>query len=246
MKEKFRLILSFTLALLVHMGFIFYVTQSAATVKSNNSFEAVRFNILALAKSKEVEQEKSSGQPSKDVNLASRKTIVQTPVRTVIKKVFVEKEIHINKELLQPKKQPVTKNDDKQTKIASSVVEVPIETKRSQSQEKLVKNNSVTRQVDDTIVQKARFKSLPPPPIYPRRARLRGQEGTALIHAKLNITGEVIKTRLVRSSGFSLLDKAAIKAVYHWDFMPGATEIGRVQVWVEIPVQFILQPLKLS
>jgi protein TonB len=245
MKEQPRLIVSFTLTVLLHAGFIFYVAQSAATAPSNSASTVMQFNMGTLAKPNEVEQEKPSAQPSKDVNLASKTPIVQTPtpVKTAIKKVLVEKERPINKELVQTKEQPIASNNDTQTKIDPLVV---VPTASRQSQENTMKNISVARQVDDTIVQQARFKSLPPAPSYPRRARLRGQQGTALIHAQLNITGEVIKTRLAKSSGFSLLDKAAIKAVYHWDFMPGATELGRVQVWVEIPVQFILQSVKLG
>ncbi len=249
MKEQSRLIVSFTLTVLLHAGFIFYVAQSAATTPSNSSTKAMQFNLLTLAKplaTQKTAQKTASVQPSKDVSLASETPIVQTPapVKTAIKEVPVEKEPPMSKEQMQPKDQTIASNNDNERKVELSPVDAAIAS--SQSQENPVKNVSVARQVDNTIVQQARFKSLPPAPSYPRRARLRGQQGTALIHAQLNITGEVIKTRLAKSSGFSLLDKAAIKAVYHWDFMPGATELGRVQVWVEIPVKFILQPVTLG
>ncbi len=250
MKEHSRLIISFTLTILMHAGFIFYVAQSAAIMPSNETSRAMKFNLITVSKPQEAEQKENqhsaSPQPSKDVNLASKPPIIQTKtaVNKVIKKVHVEKETLVNKELVLTKEHAIASNNDNERKVEPSPIKTA--TASSQSQEKPVKNFSVARQEDNTLVQQARFKSLPPAPSYPRRARLRGQQGTALIHAQLNITGEVIKTRLAKSSGFSLLDKAAIKAVYLWDFMPGATELGRVQVWVEIPVQFVLQPVKLG
>ncbi len=109
-----------------------------------------------------------------------------------------------------------------------------------------IQTASIVREKNAILIQPPQYKSLPPPPAYPRRARLRGQQGTAFIHARLDITGEVIQTRLAKSSGFSLLDNAALKAVYGWDFMPGANSNDSEQVWVEIPVRFILNSDKVS
>lgn len=105
---------------------------------------------------------------------------------------------------------------------------------------------SVVRDNNALFLQAPRFKSLPPAPNYPRQARLRRQQGTVLIHAQLNIKGDVIKTRIAKSSGFSLLDAAALKAIRGWDFMPGINDTSESQAWVEVPVQFILNPKKVS
>jgi protein TonB len=79
-----------------------------------------------------------------------------------------------------------------------------------------------------------------PPPEYPRMARRRGLEGVVTIEAKVDPNGRVAELRLFASSGHSLLDKAALKAVRGWKFSPG-TVGGRAQsMWVKVPVRFQL------
>lgn len=258
MKERSRLMLSITLTVLVHVGFVFYVGQSSATVPSNNASKSaskvMNFNLVSFTEQKVVPQKTSLSKP---VKLASKATIVKTkmPIKKVVEKIvkkertkkIAEKEIQVSKEIIKPKEQVAERKNNDEANIPPLQVETttPL-TASNYEHENTVKTTSVARQVDNIIVQQARFKSLPPAPNYPRRARLRGQQGTALVRAQLNITGEVINTRLVKSSGFTLLDNAAIKAVYHWDFMPGTTMLNNVQVWVEIPVEFSLKPVKVG
>jgi protein TonB len=44
--------------------------------------------------------------------------------------------------------------------------------------------------------------------------------------------------RLHASSGYPLLDKAALIAVQDWQFMPETVNGRPVAVWVEVPVRF--------
>lgn len=245
---------SIILTLLVHVAFIFYVGQSSATVPLNSSSTVMHFNLANSFEQKIAQIENSLNSPS-DMNKVSKPSAVKPPevIKKAVKKVFVEQELPDSNIIVQTKVELAENEVDHNEKVDSLADEAPKELTESTktitssyADQAPIKNESVVRQQDNTVVQQARFKNLPPAPNYPRRARLRGQQGTSLIHAQLNTTGEVIKTRLVKSSGHSLLDKAAIKAVYQWDFMPGATSQGNVQMWVEIPVQFILNPLKVS
>ncbi|MDU9047353.1 MAG: TonB family protein [Candidatus Electrothrix sp. Rat3] len=80
-----------------------------------------------------------------------------------------------------------------------------------------------------------------PPPEYPRMAKRRGLEGLVTIEAKIDRNGRVEKLRIFASSGHSILDKAALKAVRAWRFSPG-TVGGRAQsMWVKVPVRFELR-----
>jgi protein TonB len=224
------------------MGFIFYMGKSVATVPASSNDKAMHFNLLTISEPNKTYKEPLI--PSlNEVKLAAMNSVVKAhlPTKQVIKKELVKLKEEKTKTIVHPKEKV----------LESKLVSVPVKTSanpivKSRVQERPNKSISVTRQVDNIIVQPARFKTLPPPPNYPRRARLRGQQGVALVHAKLNAAGEVTKTRLAKSSGFNLLDKAAIKAVYQWDFTPGSTSQSNVQVWVEIPVKFILNPIKVS
>ena len=80
-----------------------------------------------------------------------------------------------------------------------------------------------------------------PPPRYPDSAQRRGLEGTALLRAGISNKGRVQTLRVIRSSGHSILDQAALRAVRTWRFRP-ATSAGRpVQATVEVPVEFRLR-----
>lgn len=77
-------------------------------------------------------------------------------------------------------------------------------------------------------------------PHYPRLARRRGQEGTVWLRAQVDSTGKALAIEIDRSSGFEILDKAALKAVRSWRFLP-ALQDGQAQAsYVKIPVKFQL------
>ena len=80
-----------------------------------------------------------------------------------------------------------------------------------------------------------------PPPDYPSRARRLGLEGEVLIRTRVLPNGEPEELVLAQSSGYTLLDQAAIKAVRKWRFRPARRSDERVASWVEIPVRFRLE-----
>jgi protein TonB len=84
------------------------------------------------------------------------------------------------------------------------------------------------------------YKRTPPPP-YPRLARKRGYEGTVILEVLVDREGNVGDLRLFRSSGYGILDKAAMKSVREWVFEPGTVEEEKVEMWVRIPVRFQLR-----
>ncbi len=80
-----------------------------------------------------------------------------------------------------------------------------------------------------------------PKPAYPRAARRRGQEGTVLLLVEVLPTGRAGKIEIERSSGFELLDTAAVEAVQGWRFLPAKRGMRAVRAWVKIPVEFNLR-----
>lgn len=80
-----------------------------------------------------------------------------------------------------------------------------------------------------------------PRPAYPELARRRGQEGTVNVRCQVDASGKVTSVSLAKSSGFKLLDDAAIKAVEKWKFRAASRDGASVAGTVVVPVQFRLQ-----
>lgn len=79
-----------------------------------------------------------------------------------------------------------------------------------------------------------------PPPAYPRLARERGEEGTVLLEVQVLVSGRCGQVNVLTSSGFSLLDQAALRAVRAWVFRPARRWGQPAAFWVEIPITFRL------
>lgn len=85
-----------------------------------------------------------------------------------------------------------------------------------------------------------RFRVPPSAPEYPKASRMRRQEGTVLLEVKLGNQGEQLQVVLLKSSGFPLLDRSALKAVKGWQFLPQEINGKGVSHVVRIPVRFEL------
>ncbi|MDI9638424.1 energy transducer TonB [Geitlerinema splendidum] len=66
--------------------------------------------------------------------------------------------------------------------------------------------------------------SYQPLPTYPWVCRKRGQEGVVAIFIRTNNEGRVIDTKVQTSSGYDLLDEAALKAIQNWILAEGCVE----------------------
>ena len=80
-----------------------------------------------------------------------------------------------------------------------------------------------------------------PKPFYPAAARRRGMEGTVLLQVEVNERGKVSFIELKKSSGYRLLDNAAISTVKQWQFIPAKDDNRVVVSRVEVPVRFKLE-----
>ncbi|MCB2091129.1 MAG: energy transducer TonB [Alphaproteobacteria bacterium] len=77
-----------------------------------------------------------------------------------------------------------------------------------------------------------------PPPSYPRLARLRRQQGTVLLNVEVEANGRPGDIQVIKSSGYQLLDQAAINIVRKWRFLPAKRGNEPVKANVEIPITF--------
>jgi len=85
------------------------------------------------------------------------------------------------------------------------------------------------------------FYRVNPAPAYPSFARLRRQEGVVVVRVMVLADGAVGALQLEKTSGYPLLDEAALKAVRNWAFAPGRRGGIPLAMEVQVPVRFALQ-----
>jgi len=91
------------------------------------------------------------------------------------------------------------------------------------------------------LVEASPLYNTNPPPKYPRIAIKRDYQGTAELMVLVNINGTVDDAWLFESSGYSILDNAALQSVKNWSFTPGKQGNQAIEMWVRVPVRFQLQ-----
>jgi TonB family protein len=78
-------------------------------------------------------------------------------------------------------------------------------------------------------------------PLYPRKARRLGYEGIVMLKVLIDENGRVDDLMVLKSSGYSVLDRAASSTVKKWLFEPGTEGGIKKKMWVKIPVRFDLK-----
>ncbi len=80
-----------------------------------------------------------------------------------------------------------------------------------------------------------------PKPAYPEIARQRGQEGAVVLLVDVTAEGTAQQVTVRRSSGYDMLDDAAVKAVRRWRFKPARLAGMAVAGQALVPIEFRLQ-----
>ena len=87
------------------------------------------------------------------------------------------------------------------------------------------------------------FDSPPEPiktvaPDYPEASKFVGATGTVHVEVTVNVIGEVVAARIVKSNAGKYLDKEALKAAKQWQFKPARNKGVPVKVKIVIPFDF--------
>jgi protein TonB len=95
-------------------------------------------------------------------------------------------------------------------------------------------------QLDAEPDYRADYLNNPRPP-YPLVARRMGYQGKVVLNVEVLAEGKAGEVKLQTSSGFDILDKAALQTVKTWKFSP-ATRFGQpITQWFLVPIKFSLE-----
>jgi TonB family protein len=97
-----------------------------------------------------------------------------------------------------------------------------------------------SRGQDNIVYARPKYKENPLPH-YPKIARRRGYEGKTLLRVKVLENGKTGKIEVEESSGFKVLDTAALKSVSDWTFVPGKINGKKTEQWISVPIRFVLK-----
>ena len=70
---------------------------------------------------------------------------------------------------------------------------------------------------------------------------LRGESGRVVLDVEVLASGEAGVVRVEESSGYDILDQAALESVKRWRFVPARRNGAPVPASVRIPIRFALQ-----
>ena len=156
--------------------------------------------------------------------------------------------------LKKPDPETIRKKENKPMPQKREVVSSPSEARESVKESEIMHHgntvaddssliNTSDREEKTTspvIIIRPRYKenTVPPYPPGALRRRLKGDVNLKVFVKEDGTPGDVI---LLESSGHSILDDAAIKAVSKWRFEPGLENSRPVAMWVEIPIKFSLE-----
>lgn len=81
----------------------------------------------------------------------------------------------------------------------------------------------------------------PPSPVYPRASRRNGEAGLVVVRVFVGADGVPRQLQLLRSSGFTRLDEAALEGVRQARFKPPTENGHAISGWARIPIPFELE-----
>jgi protein TonB len=188
------------------------------------------------------------GQPLPVSVVLSMVTIEPTPKPEHEVRSDVKSEVKPEKKPVKKVEKPQPKKPEPQKKIVQLEEKPPEDVVEDAAPDEVhplqVEASVLERQPDAPglaslpVVKQAGFRSRPSPPVYPKLSLRKRQQGEALVQALVNQAGETQEVKLVRSSGYPLLDKSALRAVEIWEFKAALVDNVPVMAWVEVPVAF--------
>ncbi len=136
---------------------------------------------------------------------------------------------------------PIQMNPLKMEATPTMAATMPLPLAAEPVKTKAVKTTPGTAGIYDmaTVDHPPRLKHYSPP-IYPPRAKGQGVEGKVFVRCVVSAGGKVLSTRIIQADPVGYFEKAALRSVKKWTFIPAKIQGKRVAVRVDIPLSFSL------
>lgn len=187
-----------------------------------------------------------------EISVAIKKPEKKASKKTAPAKVIPQKPIPPKKIPPVKPRKPLPKEPDKPQK---KIIEKTPALQEEKVEEEPVENESLTEKIiekkplsEKAIEQKPGgvLKKINPSlvngkkQVYPRAAKKRNIEGTVILELFIAPDGSTTRCIISQSSGFSILDKAALKAAKSWKFTAGSLNGVKTGMLVKVPVMYKL------
>ena len=237
-----RFYLAVGLSIVLHAGIVaaswaylhYYQPPLTITLNSGNPNLPLKVNLvmesMQAAPSAAQPETKKAQAEIVDTTDTSEFKVVNNTIDNVKSNVVPEPKIKPKEQLLQQKQAPkevVNKNvtGNKEKNITAGA---PTESEIAGM------NDSVL------VTSEPRYRTPPHPPEYPAQAQRRRQQGEVIVYITVEENGRTSAVTVQRSSGFALLDNAAVKAAKKWEIMPMEINGQPRRATFSVPIKFAL------
>ena len=176
------------------------------------------------------------------------KPAVKKPQIPKKKPVFVKKVEKKPKPFPKPKLKKMVKADVQPTEkeLSKEIPEKPFDESKTPIEPEQTFFKESAKKVISVPTQRIAREARPlylinPTPKYPKIARKRGYQGTVVLEVLVDRNGKVGSLKVLESSGYKILDRAAKSSVKNWLFEPGIIKNDKVEMWVRVPIRFELK-----
>lgn len=213
--------------------------QPKFAIKDTQIGNRVAIQLIAAARINP-EPELTQKTPAKPLEINKQTTLASLQKPPIVEKTLLAKQAKLTVPLVKKVKPVTTK--PVATKVKQKIKAEPKNAKNQASPKKSDSDAQMDQAKDNApvLIKRPQFKVRPSQPRYPRIAKRRGMEGNVLIEIWLDEDGNQIKQSVLKSSGFDLLDTAALTAVKKWHFNGYQNDGVALAHRVRIPVHFNL------
>jgi protein TonB len=164
---------------------------------------------------------------SQTTKAVTTKPTQKTPEEKINKKIVTE----TKKSVVKPLAKPVVTENSSTKVVDSSQNTKPITAENAQA---------ASGRASPQIAHKAQLVSAPPPLVYPAEAIKQNAIGKVSIRAQIDMYGKINQIEVIASSGYKVLDEAAIKWFRELSFKPANDGTSPINSIVSQTISFDL------
>jgi len=214
-KRNLSLTETILLSILFHAAFLAYLPSQ----KLNDPFKSIELDIDILINEPEPIKE-IIPEPIKEIIPEPIKEIIPEPIKEIIPEPIKEIIPEPIKEVTRPAKRDFITQPKKETQPNDFVIKKKIE--------------SYSTTVTKAISKQKR---------YPRIAQMRGWQGEIIAILEIDGQGNLINSKIEKTSGFKILDKEVIAMIKRATPLPAPPmELKSKILKINVPISFKLQP----